>query len=211
RSIVEIGAGANPLLPISFVEDQQLVYQLIDFSGEELAKAGPGYQIQVLDFQQPIGSPQQKFDLVIAQMTLEHIERPAVFYGNVKLLLQPGGHACLFFATVTNLPMMLNHLLPDGISHRLLMLVQPFRKNEKHGKFPAFYRWCYGPTRKNISRLQSTGLDIELYRGYFGHSYYRRLPILPWLEKKKTQMLLRFPNPNFCTYAQLVLRLPKTA
>ncbi|RYY59268.1 MAG: hypothetical protein EOO05_13790 [Chitinophagaceae bacterium] len=46
RSIVEIGAGANPLLPISFVEDQQLVYQLIDFSGEELAKAGKGAQLR---------------------------------------------------------------------------------------------------------------------------------------------------------------------
>jgi len=205
RYVAEIGAGANPLIPLPFVDENQLVYRLIDYSADELMKAGPGYEKQVVDFQLPLPPSGDKFDLVIAQMTLEHIEHPAVFFENIRLMLRPGGRACLFFATVTNLPMALNYLLPDSLSHWLLLKVQPFRKNEKHGKFPAWYRWCFGPTRKNISRIRSTGLSIELYRGYFGHNYYRRIPPLQRLEELKTRLLLRFPSPRFCTYAQLVL------
>jgi hypothetical protein len=44
------------------------------------------------------------------------------------------------------------------------------------------------------------------YRGYFGHSYYQRLPFLDQLEKRKTRFLLKHPNVRFCSYAQVLLQ-----
>jgi len=205
HSIAEIGAGANPLFSINEIQEAGILYHLIDSSAEELKKAGEGYTIHVLDMQQEVTGLDQTFDLVIAQMTLEHIEQPELFFKNVHGILRRGGKVCLFFASVTNLPMIANKILPDFLTRRLLVLFQPFRNHENHGKFKAFYRWCFGPTRRNIRNFENAGFVVVRYVGYFGHSYYRRVPFLNYLEKRKTAFLLRHPNPYWCTYGQVVL------
>jgi len=205
RNIAEVGAGANPLFSAAFAESIDGSYHLIDSSAEELRKAGPGYIIHVLDIQKDISSLDQQFDLIIAQMTLEHISDPKSFFENVHQLLRPGGKVCLFFASVTSLPMLVNKFLPDSLSRRILLKIQPFRQNEKHGKFTAFYRWCFGPTRNNIRNFENAGFGVDRYTGYFGHSYYERFPLLNLLEKKKTAWLLKHPQPGLCTYGQVVL------
>ena len=210
RTIAEVGAGANPMLPPDLIRSRELSYHLIDSSRDELKKAASGFHQHVVDFGRPGTGVNElpSFDLLFSRMTLEHVQRPASFLTNISALLRPGGYACLFFAVPTNLPLFINKILPDTLTARLVRYIQPFRKNEKHGKFPAYYRWCYGPTGANIYRLQSTGLDIIEYTGFFGHSYYQRSNLLQRLENRKTRYLLRHPNPWLCTYAQVLLRKP---
>ena len=208
RTIAEIGAGANPLLNQQFLHSSGTAYHLFDESKEELEKAGEGYSAHVADFEEPLPDYGIRADLIIIQMTLEHIRQPEIFFRNVLSLLNEGGKACLFFACPTNLPMLANRILPEWLSHRMLLFFQPFRRNEKHGKFRAYYRWCYGPTKANLKRLRSAGFGIGEYVGYYGHNYYAKIPFLHRLEQRKTRFMLAHPNPHFCTYAQVTIFKP---
>ena len=206
KNIAEIGGGANPILPVEFIRANKINYTIIDSSSEEMSKADAGYQKTVLDFEKKLSDITVKYDLIFAQMTMEHIRYPSVFYSNVHKLLTTGGQALFFFACSTSLPMLLNKLIPDFITKRILLSVQPFRKDEKHGKFKAYYKWCYGPTKTNIKRLENLNFQIVEYTGYFGHSYYAKFALLNSMEKRKTNYLLKHPNPYLCSYSHVLLR-----
>jgi hypothetical protein len=114
--------------------------------------------------------------------------------------------AYFFFACKTTLPTISNFLLPEFVSRKLLLFIQPFRKNDKHGKFKAYYKLCFGPTKKNIKRFADMDFEIQSYTGYFGHSYYQRIRPLDLLEKIKTKILLNYPNPHLCSYSHVLLK-----
>jgi len=206
KDIAEIGGGANPLLALDFVERQKLLYHVIDISPGELLKANGQYHKVVLDLEQGDIQVSAKYDFIFSQLTLEHIKDIETFYANVHRLLKPGGYACFFFACITTLPTLSNYVLPDFISSKILLLIQPFRKNEKHGKFRAYYKWCFGPTPGNIRRIENSGFKVVSYTGYFGHSYYHRSRFLDSMEKVKTDFLLKHTNPYLCNYACVFLK-----
>lgn len=211
KTVAELGGGANPLLSAEFIHSRRLSYYVLDVSAHELEKASEIYHKEIVNLEDPQLPHPRRYDLVFAQMTLEHIAKPDVFYNNALQLLNPGGRAFFFFACDTMLPTRVNKWLPESISQRLLEKWQPFRKEEHHGKFKAHYRWCRGPVARNIRRLRSTGFEIDTYTGFFGHSYYRRVPWLQRLEDRKTNWLLRHPQPVLCSYAQVLLRKPPIA
>jgi SAM-dependent methyltransferase len=206
KDIAEIGGGANPLLSLDFVEKQKLLYHVIDVSPDELSKADTQYDKVILDLEKEDIEAGARYDFIFSRLTVEHIRDIRIFYTNVYKLLKPGGSACFFFACITTLPTISNYILPDFISSKILLFIQPFRTNEKHGKFRAYYKWCFGPTKKNIRRLENLGFDVLSYTGYFGHSYYQRIPFLDFLEKRKTKFLLKHPNAYLCSYAHLLLK-----
>lgn len=204
--VAEIGGGANPLLSVDFIEERNINYHVIDISEEELSKTNNRYHKIVSNLESRDLKLDFQYDFIFSQLTVEHIKDIKVFYLNIQKLLKPGGLAYFFFACKTTVPTMLNHLLPEFISSKILKVIQPFRKDEKHGKFKAYYRWCVGPTKKSIRRFEKLNFEIAFYNGYFGHSYYERIPILRSLEKTKTRFLLKHPNPNFCSYTHVMLK-----
>lgn len=206
KNIAEVGGGANPLLSIDYVKNNQLVYHVMDISTDELAKAESQYTKITLDLEQPMEEANFKYDFIFAQMTLEHIKDPKSFYTNVYTLLKPNGEAYFFYACLTSLPSFVNFIIPEVLSEQILFALQPFRHNEKHGKFKAFYKWCFGPTSKNIKRFTNMKFKIVSYTGYFGHSYYQKIQPLNFLEKIKTKILLKFPTPYLCSYAHVILK-----
>jgi len=205
-NIAEIGGGANPLLALDFAAEQKLNYHIIDISEEELSKANAGYIKVISDLESKNLEIGFQYEFIFSQLTVEHIKDIETFYANIYKLLKAGGLAYFFFACRTTLPAISNYLLPEFISKKILVFIQPFRKDEKHGKFKAHYKWCFGPTKKNIKRFETVDLEIVSYIAYFGHSYYQRIPLLNFLEKFKTKILLKYPNPLFCSYSHVLLR-----
>jgi 2-polyprenyl-3-methyl-5-hydroxy-6-metoxy-1,4-benzoquinol methylase len=206
--IAEIGGGANPLLTKEFIQENKLTYHVIDISEEELAKADVGYKTFVMDLEASTITHTYKYDFIFSQLTVEHIANIETFYSNIFELLKPGGTAWFFFACKTTLPTFLNNILPESVSKKILLFVQPFRKHEKHGKFKAHYKWCLGPTQKNLLRFEGLDFEVISYTGYFGHSYYERIPIIRNLEKLKTKLLLKYPLPSLCSYSHVLLKRP---
>jgi len=209
RSICEVGGGANPALPLDYLASHRLRYCLLDVAPEELAKAPAGYDKVVADICSDTAPPGGPFDLVVSKMLAEHVRRPRPFHRNVRALLRPGGLAFHFYPTLYALPFVANLLLPERASAAALRLFSP-RHPVQHRKFPAYYRWCRGPTAAQTRRFERVGYIVEQYIGFFGHRYYRRIPVVRSLHAWATTFLLRHPVPWFTSFAYLIMRRTDT-
>lgn len=205
RSVCDIGAGANPLLDREFIEAHELDYTILDISDAELAKAPGEYHKVVADIASRNFPVSRTFDIVVSKMLAEHVRDGERFHRNVLSILNDDGLAVHFFPTLYSFPFVVNWLVPERAAHALYRALAA-RDPYQNGKFPAYYRWCRGPTRAQIERLSALGYDVVEYRGYFGHArYYTKLGPLGRLHAVKTDYLVRNPNPHFTSYAQMVL------
>ena len=210
RKVCEVGGGANPALGLEFVRAHGIDYTVVDISEDELLKAPEGYRMLQGDVASPDFVPPDRYDLVFSRMVAEHVRRPEQFHHNVYGMLAEGGRALHFFPTLYALPFVLNRLVPDAVSELLLRLVQPGRGRQgRHGKFPAFYRWCRGPTRRQLERFRGAGFAVEEYIGFFGHAYFSKLRPLQAIEDWIAASLVRHPVPLLTSYAYVVLLKPE--
>jgi SAM-dependent methyltransferase len=208
QKVVEIGGGAVPAIPLSDLSDLGIEeYAVLDISKEELEKAPAGYTKLVFDICE--GQPPSGFDLAISHYLAEHVPNAQKFHQNVFRMLNPGGRAFHCFPTMFSLPYLANLLIPEGIGQKMVTWTDRNRQQSgTQGKFPAKYKWCFGPTRSNIARFKSLGYEVESYQGFFGHYYYGKIPPLHWLHRMKTSLLLKHPIPQLTTVAYVVLRKP---
>lgn len=206
KRICEVGGGANPSLSIEYVLANDIDYTLLDISSEELEKAPPGYGKIVADIceKNELNVP-GKFDLLFSKMLMEHIVDAKAFHGNIYKLLISDGLAFHFFPTLYAPPFLTNRLVPQAISSLLLDVFAP-RDRIKLGKFPAKYIWCLGPTMRQIRRLEKLNYTIIEYRGFFGHGYYKKIPIIKKAHTMLTNFLVRHPLPYLTSYAYLILK-----
>jgi SAM-dependent methyltransferase len=208
-SVCELGAGANPLLRLDLVDRYGLDYVLIDVDEDELDKAPSGYTKLVVDVAAPLPDGLGRYDFIFSQTVAEHIRSPEAFHRNVRDLLAPGGIAAHFFPTLYEPVFVINRVLPEALTRRMLLGVQSDRVRGSHKqKFPAFYRWCRGPSRRQRRRFEGLGLDIEQYVGWYGHDYLVSLPPLHRAQLTIAQALLKRPVAALTTYAWVVLRKP---
>lgn len=208
RRICEVGGGANPLLSLQLIQELGLDYTLLDVSAEELAKAPEGYRKLRADICGDIPETPEGFDLVFSKMLAEHIPDAAQFHRNVLSLLRPGGVAFHFFPTLYALPFVANRCLPERLTRYLLNIMSP-RDRYQHAKFPAYYRWCRGPTSRQLGALTGLGYEVVSYIGFFGHKiYWRRIPLIARLSDGLSRWLLRHPNPWLTSFAWVILRRP---
>jgi ubiquinone/menaquinone biosynthesis C-methylase UbiE len=208
KSVLEVGGGANPSFSLEEIAQNGWQYTVLDVAEGELAKAPGGYSKIHADISSPNLSIPQTFDFIFSKMLIEHVVDAEAMHRNIQRLLTPNGVVFHFFPTLYALPYLINQWTPEWISGFILRLAHP----ERHahgpvGKFPAYYRWCFGPTAKQIRRFEKLGYRVELYAGLYGHSYYyEKLPILPWLHERIVRFLLRHPIPSLTSYAYVLLR-----
>lgn len=210
RSVCEVGAGARPALDVDFVTTHGLEYTVCDISGEELAKAPPGYQTLEADIAGTMPVDAGTYDLVFSKTLVEHVEDAERAHRNVYAMLREGGTAVHLFPTLYAPAFVVNLLLPTSVTRWLLTKVQGARRDDQglEGKFPAFYRWCRGPSATQLQRFRGLGYEVVEYRGYFGTPGYYRPLRLAWLDQALTRLLLRRPVPGLTSYAVVVLRRP---
>jgi SAM-dependent methyltransferase len=209
RRICELGGGANPALPLDYVREHDLDYVVVDVSESELAKAPTGYTTLSADASATDFALADEFDLVLSIMVLEHLPNPELFHRNVHKLLRRGGTAFHFFPTWYAAPFVANRFLPESLSRAALRRVQVGRDDSgKHGKFKAYYRWCRGPTARQIKRFEQVGFRVEEFIGFFGHGYYGGIRGLRALDGRLGPTLVRYPLPFLTSFAFVVLRKP---
>lgn len=206
--ICDVGGGANPILPLQFVEENQLDCTILDISGEELEKAPEGYNKLVQDIESNDCVHTEQFDFVMTKMLAEHLKNGKAFHKNIFAMLKPGGIAIHYFPTLYTLPFVVNKLVPDWLSSYMLNIFLP-RDRYQLGKFPAYYSWCYGPTPSMLAMFAKIGYEIIEYRGFFGSTYYSRIPVIRDLHKAYSRYLAQHPNPYLTSFAQVILRKPE--
>lgn len=210
RRWCDVGGGAKPVLNSAQLARRQLDYVLLDVSQAELQRAPDGYEQfcgSILDpaVVSALLARGGSFDAVVSRWTAEHVTDGARFHRAVFELLAPGATAVHFFPTLYSLPFLANRLLSSGMSSALLARVQASREV----KFPAHYRWCRGPSARQIRRLERIGYSVERYVGYFGHGFYDRVAPLRALHQAVCGALLEHPLPAFTSFALVVLRRPR--
>ncbi|MHB1947700.1 MAG: class I SAM-dependent methyltransferase [Gammaproteobacteria bacterium] len=211
KKICEIGGGANPALSLDFITKHNIEYTILDISEKELAKAPAGYIKLVGDItKKDLTMLGKDYDLVFSKMFAEHVVDGAAFHRNVFDLLAPGGVAFHFFPTLYSLPFILNKLMPESLSEKILTFFDKARsKQGQYGKFPAYYSLCFGPTLQQIKKLQNMGYKIEKFIGFFGHHYFQKIPLLNKMSHVIAKLLLRFPVPALTSYAYVLLSKPE--
>lgn len=207
KSVLEIGAGANPTLKPELVKKYSLSYTISDVDNRELNKAADVYSKLVIDFSEKNILLPSNYDLIFSRMVGEHITDGKEFHTNIYNNLNSGGTAFHCFSTLYAFPFVINRIIPDSVSDMLLSIISP-RDKYQHGKFPAHYKWCRGPSKKMIDNFQSIGYHITEYTGYFGHNYYKKFSWLNKLEQLKTNVLLKQPSAFFTSYAHIILQKP---
>lgn len=202
KAVCEVGGGALPMLSRDCVSSHALRYLVIDVSAEELDKAPRHVDTLVTDISDPGARPPGGFDLVITRWVREHVEVPGRFHTGVRRLLRPGGRAVHLFPTLYSLPFVVNRLLPETVSARVLK--KSGCADREQGKFPAYYRWCRGPSRRQIGRFERRGFLIEKYIGFCGHRYFERSPRLQRAEDRFARLLADRGAAGLTTYALVV-------
>jgi SAM-dependent methyltransferase len=209
-TVCELGGGARPALEPEFLREHDLACLVVDLSESELAKAPPGYRTLVGDVSSPAfqtGEHDGSYDVVFSRVLAEHVRNPRQFHLNVRRLLRPGGVAMHFFPTLWWPPFVANRLLPEGIAEWILLRIEPWRERSgRSGKFPAYYHWCFGPTRSQIARLSSTGFMVEHCVAYFGENSHAPGRVLGALNHAWTRAMLARPVYHFTSYATYTLR-----
>ena len=207
RRICDVGGGANPAVGIDQLERLGIECVLLDVSESELAKAPDAYGKVVADICAEPLQVHDQFDLIVTRMVAEHVADPAGFHRNVRALLKPDGRAFHFFPTLYALPFVLNRVLPTSVSDRILGVVQSGREESGiHGKFHVYYRWCRGPSKRQIARLESAGYVVEEYVGIMGHAYLRRVPPLQAVIDFSTDLAVKWPVSALTSYSWTILR-----
>ena len=210
-NICELGGGANPMLEKKFIEANGLTYTVIDISQSELDKAPDYYNKVCADIAGDEPITENTYDIVFSKMLAEHVRYGEKFHRNNYGLLKPGGYAVHFFPTMYAFPFFINRYMPERLASWVLNRLQPNRSPEgKNAKFPAFYSWCRGPSKKQINRFEGIGFNIDHYFGFFGHDgYYKKIPLLLNIHNKFCDALLRKPMPLLTSFAWVKLKKPK--
>jgi Methyltransferase domain len=204
----DVGGGAKPVLNPAQIERWQLDYVLLDASQEQLDRAPGAYTKSRADILDPAVTSGLlaggQFDVVVSRWTAEHVSDGRRFHEAIFNLLAPGASAVHFFPTLYSLPFVANLLLPSALSDALLRHAEPGRT----AKFPPHYRWCRGPTARQLRRLESVGYQVERYVGYFGHHFYDSVPPLRRAQRALSATLVKHPLAALTSFALVVLRRP---
>ncbi|MBV8526642.1 MAG: methyltransferase domain-containing protein, partial [Acetobacteraceae bacterium] len=136
RTVLEVGAGANPTLSGSQIKALGLRYITSDVDQAELDKAAQPGEARCVDLEGDdlpadiVGN----CDLVFSKMVNEHVRDGEKYHTNIRHLLSPNGLAVHLSASLFSLPFVVNRLVPDSVSDMLLRLFAP-RDRHQHGKF----------------------------------------------------------------------------
>ena len=209
-AICELGGGARPALDLEFLDQHGLRCLVVDVSEMELEKAPAGYDTLIGDVSSGdfvLGEHAGRYDVVFSRVLAEHVRDARQFHENARRLLRPGGIAMHFFPTLWWPPFVANRILPERAAEWILLRVEPWRVSSgKSGKFPAYYHWCFGPTRRQLARLASTGFAVEECVAYFGESSHAAGRLLKRLNSSWEELLVRHPNYHLTSYAAYTLR-----
>lgn len=202
--VLEIGGGARPYLSSRAVSENKILYTVVDIEKSELDKSDSSFFItQIHDISEnPL---EEKYDLIFSKMVLEHIISPNDFHRNILEMCHISSVICHFFATKYGLPSLLNLLLPEFITDKIIYKLQG-RDEITEGKFKAYYRRCNGPTKSSLAWFEKIGYDVIKYNGYIGHSYLGKYKLWRRFENSLSNLFLKINSAYLTSNAILVLK-----
>ena len=117
------------------------------------------------------------FDIVTANMVVEHLKEPALQFREIWRVLKPGG---LFIFHTTNAEgyyVLMARLIPEGLKNRLVAVLDGRTQEEV---FPAWYR--VNTVRAIHETAQMAGLSVVQVAPILSRATFQRLPLVAAFE-----------------------------
>jgi SAM-dependent methyltransferase len=206
--LCEIGGGRDPSFTAEEVAALGVTLTINDISASELAKAPPGFPTACFDIAGDLsGIAPEQFDLMFSRMVFEHIKDVRQAWRNIHRLLVPGGVAIAFFPTLYALPFAVNHAMPEWLSSAIVHTFYPNRGEAVDDpKFPAVYDWCFSSEDKIVPMLQACGFSEVAIQPFWGHGYFKRLPIARQLDEAFNALAAKRDWRAMTAYAYVLVR-----
>jgi trans-aconitate methyltransferase len=169
-TVVDLGGGKRPSIPISMKESLSLYVIGLDISEAELNSAPPqSYDERIVadaaDF-----SFADPADLILSDFVVEHVVDVRSMFANIYNSLKPGGVTIHRIPCRYCAPSLLNSLLPHSVKRKVLFELHPDRR-ETAG-FPAYYNYCSPGAMSRL--LADIGFrEIQIRSISFGTSYFK--------------------------------------
>ena len=209
RQLLEIGGGRRPLFEPAELR-AEIHYTVNDISQREL-DLGPDWVHKTCFDISADKVPDATYDLIFSKMVLEHVKNGRRVYENIFKLLADGGICINFHPTLYSLPFLINYVLPDAASGRLLSIFSPPRNETENPKFPAYYSWCLA-TERHRRMLLEVGYGDALIWPFYGHSYFRKIPVVRTIDDAIQQFAQRRDIRILSSYAYtIVMKKPDSA
>jgi ubiquinone/menaquinone biosynthesis C-methylase UbiE len=118
------------------------------------------------------------FDLVTAQMVVEHLARPEDLLYEVKRVLRPGGKFIILTPNYLNYQIFVASLVPDNLKKRIVYYLE---RRPERDVFKTYYRMN---TRNCICKMaRQIGFAVEAIHMLHPDFEFRRIAPLYWVEK----------------------------
>ena len=205
--VLEIGGGRGPLLTPKEAAAAGIALTVNDIDAHELSLAPDAFDKAQFNIAGDIDHAWEgRFDLIVSRMVFEHVENAPRAWANVRALLAPGGVAMAFHPTLYAPPFVINWLMPEALTARVLRFFFPGRHNGDYPKFPARYEMCVADPGKIEPILTRCGFSETLIAPFWGHRYFRHIPglreadaaLCNWAESRDWRAL--------CSYAYTIVR-----
>ena len=203
--ILELGGGRLPSFKLDQLPSNIASYTVNDIDPTELAMTSDDYDKACFDVVGDVSEFKNQFDVIFSRTLIEHVSDGVKMHENVVSLLKPGGVAFHLAPTLYSPPFVLNKLLPERLSQRLLYRFFPKRGVQKD-KFPAYYSWCFGNRSKMKKMLLKAGFSDATIRSFYGHDYFRKIPILRQIDNAFSSLAAKRDWSSFGSYAHIVAR-----
>ena len=177
--VLEIGGGRGPLLTPAEAAAAGIELTVNDIDARELSLAPEHFSKAQFDVAGDVDpSWEGRFDLIISRMVFEHVRDAPRAWANMHRLLAQGGVALAFHPTLYAPPFVVNWLLPEGLTARVLRFFFPNRHDEGYPKFRARYEMCFADPAKVEPILARCGFSQVLIAPFWRHGYFRDIPLL---------------------------------
>ena len=188
--VIELGGGRLPHFKLDDLPENMGTYTLNDINQGELDLVPDGYSAACFDVCGPVDGFAGRYNVVVSRWFAEHVPDGRVMHENALALLRDGGTAVHLAPKLYTIPFVVNWLLPERLGQNILNVFVPSRAGG-YNKFPAYYSWCRGSTLELSRKIKEVGYSDVSVIPIYGHSYYKRIPIVRELEAAYTRLCMR--------------------
>lgn len=134
------------------------------------------------------------FDLVTANMVIEHLDNPAIQFAEISRVLKPGGHFLFITPNARGYFSQMRRLVPDAFANKLATLLEGRASADV---FPVHYR---ANTTSSIGALaHAAGLEVTSVKMVVTDAVFQMVPPLALVELLWMRILLTEPLKEFRT------------
>ncbi len=207
--VIEIGGGRAPSFTRDEIEEMGICYTSNDISQRELSLAPDWVSRAQFDVQSRNPSDivpfLERYDLAFSKMVMEHVGDYQQAYLNLYSILRPGGIAIAFHPVLFSLPFVINRLIPEAVSERLLQAFFPNRTDNGTPKFPALYSGCR-ISNSVRDRIRAIGFSGVWQVPFYWHNYYAKIPIIRSMHEVFTEIVKNMGLTFFASFAFTIVR-----